>query len=161
MECMMVERIPMKTIAVGALLLVSQCLASPPPGVYVPPPEFVEPGTDDPRDAARLIEGTWTTKSDGVPFSFEIARNKFRVLRSNCEWLEWEWLNSTYEPIDGNLVLSKFTIRVVGKSFTTACLDVPLAIYIVFVSPPNRDVAEVAVNAGTQDEQVLVMARHP
>jgi hypothetical protein len=101
----------------------SQCLASP-------PPEFVEPGTDDPRDAARLIEGTWATKSDGVPFSFVIARNKFRVLRPNCEWLEWEWLNSTYEPIDGNLVLSEFTIRVVGKSFKTACLDVPLAILI-------------------------------
>jgi len=55
-------------------------------------------------------------------------------LRPNCEWLEWEWLNSTYEPTDGNLVLSKFTIRVVGKSFKTACLDVPLAIYIVFAA---------------------------
>lgn len=85
----------------------------------------------------------------------------FRVLRSNCEWLDWEWLSSADELIDGNLVLSKFTIRVVGKSFKTACLDVPLAIYIVFVSPPNRDVAEVALNVGTQDEQVLVMSRRP
>jgi len=57
--------------------------------------------------------------------------------------------------------LSKFTIRVVGKSFNTACLDAPLAIYIVFVSPPNRDKAEVALNAGTQDEQVLIMTRRP
>jgi len=155
------RRISTLEIAVGAFLLIAQCLASPPPGIYVPPPEFIEPGTDNPRDAARLIEGTWTTNSDSVPFSFEISRNKFRVLRSNCEWLEWEWLNSTDDLIDGNLVLSKFTIRVVGKSFKTACLDVPLAIYIVFVSPPNRDKAEVALNAGTQDEQVLVMSRRP
>ena len=157
----MARRISTLEIAVGAFLLIAQCLASPPPGIYVPPPEFIEPGTDNPRDAARLIEGTWTTNSDSVPFSFEISRNKFRVLRSNCEWLEWEWLNSTDDLIDGNLVLSKFTIRVVGKSFKTACLDVPLAIYIVFVSPPNRDKAEVALNAGTQDEQVLVMSRRP
>jgi hypothetical protein len=155
------RRISTLEIAVGAFLLIAQCLASPPPGIYVPPPEFIEPGTDNPRDAARLIEGTWTTNSDSVPFSFEISRNKFRVLRSNCEWLEWEWLNSTDDLIDGNLVLSKFTIRVVGKSFKTACLDVPLALYIVFVSPPNRDKAEVALNAGTQDEQVLVMSRRP
>lgn len=157
----MARRISTLEIAVGAFLLIAQCLASPPPGIYVPPPEFIEPGTDNPRDAARLIEGTWTTNSDSVPFSFEISRNKFRVLRSNCEWLEWEWLNSTDDLIDGNLVLSKFTIRVVGKSFKTACLDVPLALYIVFVSPPNRDKAEVALNAGTQDEQVLVMSRRP
>jgi hypothetical protein len=63
--------------------------------------------------------------------------------------------------IGGNLVLSKFTIRVIGKSFKTACLDVPLGIYIVFVSPPNRDEAEVALNAGTQEERVLVMSRRP
>jgi len=84
---------------------------------------------------------------------------------SICLWVDdksaAEKLIAVLPKRDGNLVLSKFTIRVVGKSFKTACLDVPLAIYIVFVSPPNRDVAEVAVNAGTQDEQVLVMARHP
>ncbi len=157
----MARRISKLEVAVGAFLLIAQCLASPPPGIYVPPPQFIEPGTDNPRDAARLIEGTWTTNSDSAPFSFEISRNKFRVLRSNCEWLDWEWLNSTDELIDGNLVLSKFTIRVLGKSFETACLDVPLAIYIVFVSPPNRDKAEVALNAGSQDEQVLVMSRRP
>ena len=44
----MTRQVPILNIAVGWILLVGQRPASPLPGVYVLPPEFIEPGTDDP-----------------------------------------------------------------------------------------------------------------
>jgi hypothetical protein len=82
------------------------------------------------------------------------------VLGSNCDWLRWEWLNAANELIGGKLVLTKLTIRVVAKSGDSACLEVPMPIYIDFGSPPRYDVAKVTFGAGSSNERDLLMHRH-
>jgi hypothetical protein len=150
----------------ATLLLIGPNLssASPPSPdspLYVPPPPFVDPDTDDPRSANHLLQGIWDTSSSTDHFAFEIKLLKFRVMRSHCDWLHWEWVSGTDELINGKLVLTKGTIRVVGEPGATTCLGVPILINIDFSSPPKYDVAKVALDAGSSGEQILIMKRHP
>src|ERR1700722_16370082 len=136
--------------------------AVPPPSnssLYVPPPPFIDPNTDDPDSANHLLQGIWNT-SNIVHFAFEIKLLKFRVLRANCDWLRWEWLDAKDELIDGKLVLTKLTIRVVAESGETACLKVPMSIHIDFGSAPKYDVANVSLGVGWSQERDLQMTRH-
>jgi hypothetical protein len=149
----------------ATLLLIGPNLssASPPSPdspLYVPPPPFVDPDTDDPRSANHLLQGIWDSSSSTDHFAFEIKLQRFRVLRSDCEWLHWEWVNATNELIDGKLVLTKGTIRVVAEPGGTTCLEVPILINIDFNSPPKYDVAKVAMGARSSRERDLVMTRH-
>jgi hypothetical protein len=156
--------IMIKTI-ISTLLLISPCVssASPPPPdspPYVPPPPFIDPDTDDPNSANHLLQGIWESSPGTDHFAFEIKLLKFRVLGSNCDWLRWEGLNAANELIGGKLVLTKLTIRVVAESSNTACLEVPMPIYIDFGSPPKYDVAKVAFGAESSNERDLLMHRH-
>lgn len=152
-----------KTIT-ATLLLISPCVsgASPPPPdspLYVPPPTFIDdPDRDDPGSANHLLQGIWETSSGTDHFAFEIKLLKFRVLGSNCDWIHWEWVTATDELLDGKLVLTRLTIRVVAESGETPCLRVPMPINIDFGSPPKYDVAQVKLGAGWSDERV--MTRH-
>jgi len=154
----------MLKITTSTLLLIVPCLSSatpPPPNssLYVPPPPFVDPNTDDPGSANHLLQGFWDT-SNIDHFAFEIKLMRFRVIRANCDWLHWEWLDSTDELIDGKLVLTRLTIRVVAEPGETACLKVPMSIHIDFGSPPKYDVAKVSLGVGWTHDRDLQMTRH-
>jgi hypothetical protein len=157
---------PMLKKLAGMLLLINPCLSSAmPPSLdsppYVPPPTFIDdPDRDDPGSANHLLQGIWETSSDTDHFAFEIKLLKFRVLGSNCDWIHWEWVTATEELLDGEIVLTRLTIRAVAESGENPCLRVPMPIYIDFGAPLKYDVAKVKLGAGWSDERDVLMTRH-
>ena len=154
----------MLKVLITAFLLTGSSLSSahppsPDSPLYVPPPPFIDPETDDARSANHLLQGIWDMSSGTDHFGFEIKLQKFRLLSSDCDWLHWEWVTATDELIDGKLVLTNGTIRVVAESGGTTCLEVPILIHMDFGSPPKYDAAKVELGAGSSSERDLLMNR--